>query len=231
MDFSLLLQQNTRTDDYVNATKLCAAFDRRLDKFIKSEDTKAFMLVLDTQITPFGGIKCKYSKRGNEGGTFVHPLLAIKLAEWLSPEFEVYVKTTFKRYLESDVTLATEIVNRSGDLEALKKHSEATQEKVKYLVSYHGITDTLKERECTGQMYASYNKHVNQVAHIIPGRKDVGREEYLRMTAAQTLSELALLQQPKAKKWNAVKVAKDATQPVNNMLTVAEVDTLPVYEF
>jgi hypothetical protein len=46
-------------------------------------------------------------------GTFIHPVLAIKLAEWLSPEFDVFVKETFKAFIENPEDFAAEILIKS----------------------------------------------------------------------------------------------------------------------
>ncbi|MBW4678240.1 MAG: KilA-N domain-containing protein [Desmonostoc geniculatum HA4340-LM1] len=159
MNYSLILTQNTRHDDYVNATYLCSHFNRRLDKFLKAEGIKAYLEALRIKLsrtTPNGGIL--EVKRGKSGGTYVHPLVAIKLAEWLSPDFDVFVKETFKRYLENDVTLVDEIIQREDDPEKLKWIAVRTNGKI----ARRAFTDDLQARGVTKFGYGANTNAIYQ---------------------------------------------------------------------
>ncbi|KOP25487.1 hypothetical protein AMR41_14290, partial [Hapalosiphon sp. MRB220] len=56
-------------------------------------------------------------------------------ASWLSPEFHAYVLETFKRYLEGDVNLAVEILERAkpSDVAKSKERIEGTHSRDKAL--------------------------------------------------------------------------------------------------
>lgn len=84
------------TDDnvMVNATEMAKLFEKRMDVFLKSEHAKAFINVLLS--TPYGGNKTPLTMdeiifANKKAGTYMHRILALKFAAWLSPEFEVWV--------------------------------------------------------------------------------------------------------------------------------------------
>ncbi|TBR58990.1 hypothetical protein B4U84_24320 [Westiellopsis prolifica IICB1] len=110
MEFNLLVQDSTRSDDYVNATKWCKYFNKMWAEFKRLPEVRKWLAAFTSK---HGNIPPFETRSGKGGGTYVHPLVAIKLAEWLSPEFDIYVKETFKRYLEGDVDLAVEILERA----------------------------------------------------------------------------------------------------------------------
>lgn len=118
MNLQAIVEQNTRQDDFVNATNLCKYVGKEWKNFYKLKETKTYVKALVNRIQIESNDKVTLdnvleSRRGKGGETWVHPLLAIKLAEWLSPEFELYVKQTFKRYLDADESLAKDIMARS----------------------------------------------------------------------------------------------------------------------
>ena len=117
----------------------------------------------------------------------------------------------FLRYLDADVALATEIVNRSQDKNAIDKHIKYSVEHSKYLESYHGVHDQLKAHDCYGIHHASYNKQINQVVGIPNGvRHEVTKREKLKLTMSQIAGELALDDNQDSKQWQAVTIAVNA---------------------
>jgi hypothetical protein len=132
MDLLTVVTQNTRSDDYVNATAWCSKFDKELKRFMHLKQTKEYIRVLKLQLRKDSDVDAQnvpvdVIKREKSGRTFeswVHPLLAIKLAEWLSPEFEVYVKDIFKRYLQADMSLAKDITARNNGIFTRKQFTQ-----------------------------------------------------------------------------------------------------------
>ena len=81
------------SDGYVNATAMCKACNKEWRRYIRNEDTQQFLGALssatgkrasDLVLTRTGG---DYTTQG----TWVHPQVAIHLAQWLSKEFAVKV--------------------------------------------------------------------------------------------------------------------------------------------
>lgn len=81
-------------DLYVNATAMCQANGRRWVKYRESDRCKAYLdaLAKTSEIRTFDLIQ---SQSGRNGGTWIHPTLAIDLARWISPEFAVWMDGWF----------------------------------------------------------------------------------------------------------------------------------------
>ena len=86
----------------VNATEMAKAFNRRIDFFLKTEPTKAFINALE--FPPIGGNSESISRENliqtrGQNGTYFHRILAIKFAAWLDPYFEVWIYSTIDKIL------------------------------------------------------------------------------------------------------------------------------------
>lgn len=146
LDFNALLSTACRRekDDYVDATAWCKAFGRRWNKFADLPETKQFIRACcEKQKAPKSGLV--HSVKGV--GTFVHPLIAIKLAEWLSPEFEVFVKETFQKLLVDPEGLAADIL--------INSHNKERVDRAKQRVLVSGTNkETMELASATGTPYA-----------------------------------------------------------------------------
>ncbi|MFD0916517.1 KilA-N domain-containing protein [Pseudahrensia aquimaris] len=80
-------------DGYINATAMCQAADKRWNDYSILAATRSFLAALETETgIPVSGLVV--SQRGGDlrfQGTWVHPQVAINLAQWLSGEFAVKV--------------------------------------------------------------------------------------------------------------------------------------------
>jgi hypothetical protein len=86
----------------VNATEMAKVFGKRIDVFLKSDHATEFISALE--FTPFGGnseplTKDQIIQTRGQSGTWMHRILALKFAAWLSPTFEVWVYSTIERLL------------------------------------------------------------------------------------------------------------------------------------
>lgn len=78
-------------DGYVNATALCKAVDRFWTSYWESNPTKLFMQELSADLgLPISAL-VQSVRGGRVQGTWVHPRVAVHLAQWLSPRFAVQV--------------------------------------------------------------------------------------------------------------------------------------------
>ena len=81
------------TDGYINATAMCQAVGKQMNDYLRLKTTKGFLNAL----SPATGIPvAELIQRVMGGtpeiqGTWVHPRVAIHMAQWLSPEFSVHV--------------------------------------------------------------------------------------------------------------------------------------------
>lgn len=131
-------------------------------------------------------------KRGKGGGTFVHPLLAIHLAEWLSPEFSVFVKEIFKSFLEADVAIAESVVQRSQDLEGLERLTTKSNQRVNQLKGYHNLMDELKDHGAEGKHYAQVNSHNNKLIGVKTRQEGITKDEVSVLTILENFERLKL---------------------------------------
>lgn len=80
-------------DGYINATAMCKAANKRWSHYRENVATKAFIDALESE----AGIPASKLIQSLSGGhpqlqgTWVHPQVAIHLAQWLSPKFAVQV--------------------------------------------------------------------------------------------------------------------------------------------
>ncbi len=82
------------TDKYVNATAMCKANDKRWSDYRESDRANKYLEAL-AQITEIPVFDLIDSRRGNDGGTYVHPQVAIDLARWISAPFAVWMDGWF----------------------------------------------------------------------------------------------------------------------------------------
>lgn len=87
-----LIQQRA-ADGYINATAMCKADGKEWANYNQNDTTQAFLTALGGSLgIPRDQIVQSIMSGPNDGrGTWVHPQIAIHLAQWLSPEFAVKV--------------------------------------------------------------------------------------------------------------------------------------------
>lgn len=91
-------------DGYINATALCKANGKLIGHYLEIEPTKEFLKELERSIAlPIDVLVSKVMTGRNElRGTWVHPQVAINLAQWLSPKFAVQVTEWIFGWINSD---------------------------------------------------------------------------------------------------------------------------------
>jgi hypothetical protein len=80
-------------DEYVNATQMCKAAGKEWKHYWENKRTQRFLKVLSAKVG-IPTFELVQSRRGNPsagGGTWVYKKVALNLAQWCSPEFEVQV--------------------------------------------------------------------------------------------------------------------------------------------
>lgn len=84
--------EQRKDDGYINATALCAVAGRRWHNYVRNETTGHFLRALEakTRIRVSDLIQEVRSESGT-ASTWVHPKVAIHLAQWLSADFAVQV--------------------------------------------------------------------------------------------------------------------------------------------
>ncbi len=89
-----------RKDGYVNATALCKQAGKLFKDYHKTKTTKAFLEELSAveNILLTTLVQVKQGGLPQEQGTWVHELIAINLAQWLSPKYGVLVAKVMQKF-------------------------------------------------------------------------------------------------------------------------------------
>lgn len=125
----------------VNATEMAKMYGKRIDFFLKSEQTKAFMEA--AQFPPYGGNSDNEKPlelivtKGHQG-TFMHRILALKFAAWLSPEFEVWIFSTMDEIIFGNY-------KKHWDAHAQQEEARTKMEGLKAELLDHGSPELAKE--------------------------------------------------------------------------------------
>lgn len=79
---------NQRQDGYFNATEMCRAGGKFFKDFERLESTKNYLKALEQNrmILPTDAVQVF---QGVSGGSWVHKLVALELARWISPSFSI----------------------------------------------------------------------------------------------------------------------------------------------
>jgi hypothetical protein len=81
-------------DSYINATQLCQAGNKKFNKWYRLDSTKQLIATLESDAQIWAS-QLVDIKKGNSNdfnqGSWIHPDLAIQLAQWISPIFALQV--------------------------------------------------------------------------------------------------------------------------------------------
>lgn len=97
---TFLIERDNRM--MVNATEMAKVFGKEVARFMENDGTKKFIeACLKTRNSAFINIsnEADLYRSSQKSGTFMHRILALKFAAWLSPDFEVWVYSTIESLL------------------------------------------------------------------------------------------------------------------------------------
>lgn len=132
----------SREDGFVDATSLCKAGGKEFKHWHSLESTKELIKALEQDeilkdgITTFKSVDIS---KGRYGGSWIHPDLAIQLAQWLSPTFALQISRWIRQLaLTGTVTVGKE--KNSNELLELQKNYKKLEDKHRKLLqkkNYH----------------------------------------------------------------------------------------------
>lgn len=141
-----VISQRT-VDGYVNATALCKASGKQMKHYLENATTKDFIseLSFDVGIPTTELIQIIKGGVPYLQGTWVHPLVAINLGQWLSAKFAVQVSKWILEWSEKGLLLDQEYQQFLGEKADVKKNGSAAG---KYLADLRwSIYPTLDKKE------------------------------------------------------------------------------------
>jgi hypothetical protein len=175
---NLLLNKNHQLiyrseDGYVDITDLCKAGGKEFKHWNSIKKTEGFLNALSRSVGIPTDLLVKSVKEGiNENRkTWAHPQVAINIAQWISPEFDVLVsKWVFEIMLTGKVDLS-EPSNTSEDLlkiqQVLMLKDKSLQEKDQLLLSQSKELDKLSASFMASKRKHSYHKFLAGPAFYI----------------------------------------------------------------
>lgn len=117
-------------DGYINVSNLCKAGGKQFNGWNRLEKTKGFLKALSSSTQIHVDDLIKYKTGSNsERATWVHPQVAINIAQWISPEFDVKVSGWVYEIM---VTGKVDIKNTKSYLQ-LQQENKHYQLRIKFL--------------------------------------------------------------------------------------------------
>jgi hypothetical protein len=127
--------ESREEDGYINITNLCKAGGKEFKAWNRLDKTKAFLKALSTAVGISTavliqlGTGSKFGTTEENTGTWVHPQVAINIAQWISPQFDVKVSAWV---LEVMMTGKIDITNTKSYRE-LKQDNKNKQLKIQLM--------------------------------------------------------------------------------------------------
>ena len=119
----------------VNATEMAKVFGKQVNEFMSNDSTKKFIeAALRNGNSRYINIENESDlyRSNQKSGTFMHRVLALKFASWLSPDFELWVYSTiekllFGKHVEREQSLERTLILQR-EMDALKFKQDKTGE-------------------------------------------------------------------------------------------------------
>lgn len=85
---------------YANATAMCKPFGKEVRMWSRLESTQRYARAILNRAEN-AQLKLHFTREGNGGGTWIHEKLILKLAQWLSVDFEIWCDEQIAEILSS----------------------------------------------------------------------------------------------------------------------------------
>ena len=115
IEFNGFKIRQRESDGYIHATDMCKVGKNDWYQYVRGKNTKKFIEALKAEPQICGSALITSIKGGNDKnnqGTWIHPRIAINLAQWISAEFAVKVTDWVQKFIEGDVSLITDAVKQ-----------------------------------------------------------------------------------------------------------------------
>jgi len=154
--------EHREEDGYINVTNLCKAGNKKFYGWHRLDKTKAFLRLLSAEAQICASALIKTNKGGNNKNqqfTWVHPQIAINIAQWISPAFDLKVSGWVYEIMMTgkvDITNTTsfkklqeENKQQSIKIQYLTKKYVKSQPRVQYKEKYviYVLTTALMKKE------------------------------------------------------------------------------------
>lgn len=93
------------TDGWINATDVAKRFGKRPVDWLKQEETREYLVALGEALKCDPESLLKTKRGRHDGGTWLHPKLGVRFAQWLDVRFAVWCDMQVDALLRSDVSV------------------------------------------------------------------------------------------------------------------------------
>lgn len=103
------------SDGWFNATAAAKRFGKRLDNWLRSPATAEYMDALAEALKSLNSRDLIRTSRGNDGGTWLHPKLAVAFARWCDARFAVWCDLQIDHILRGGLSVWKKASNACSD--------------------------------------------------------------------------------------------------------------------
>jgi hypothetical protein len=177
------IEMRLREDDelWLNATKLAKQAGKQLINYWSSPDTVEYMEELVKELGIGKSLKSNdlkktlsFTRRGNNGGTYLHPELAIHFTRWLSVKFSRACDKAIKQITKNGYYISDNMDNNQETAfvkEIVRKYDRRIidlnrQDMIEFIHGYLG-SQGYSEKQCSALLSSVYNHcHVATCAKV-----------------------------------------------------------------
>ncbi|AUB43644.1 DNA-damage-inducible protein D (plasmid) [Nostoc flagelliforme CCNUN1] len=134
---------------YVNATQMCNANNKSWGHYKERKSTKAYWMALSNDIgIPISSLVIEVDGYGSSQGTWIHPEIAIDLAQWVSVEFRIWANRTLMKVMMAQESVQQQSMTQVQLLAAVAQQlAEQEQRTLEQEKRQHEILARLKAVE------------------------------------------------------------------------------------
>jgi hypothetical protein len=161
--------EHREEDGYINVTNLCKAGGKQFRDWNRLVKTKAFLQALSTDVLISTSVLIHINKGGNDKnnqGTWVHPQIAINIAQWISPKFDVKVSGWVYEIM---MTGKVDITNTKSFKE-LQRQNKTKDIKIQYLTKKYVKAQPSVQYEERNVVYILTTKLMKKERRYILGK-------------------------------------------------------------
>lgn len=144
-DFNIDVASN----QYVDIGKMCAIHNKKLNDWTRTKSGKAYLQALVSS-TYISAVDLITTNIGGKAGskTFAHPLVAIEVARWISPEFGIWCNTHINQLITTGSTTTDEEAKaRALILKHLRNSCDALRSKYDGFLLSKDADDPVKRED------------------------------------------------------------------------------------
>lgn len=107
----------------VNATEMAKTFGKEPVHFLRNKQTKEYITILSQSANLQSEKIVDVQNGGSNPGTWLHELIALRFAQWLSPHFSIWVDKHIKELLtKGNTEIKKQTISKTSRHSALPQH-------------------------------------------------------------------------------------------------------------